>query len=644
MMQLDALVLYNERGDQRIIRFRTGRLNVITGESGTGKSSIIAILRFLLGGDSPHAPLGPISQTVKWYGLLAHIDETSFFIARPAPAHGATTTKAFLSIGENGIPESSNFEINATMNDLREYFGSLLGIADNLSIPADGQTRLPLSANFRHALYFCFQGQGEIANPDILFHRQNHDFIPQTIRDTLPYFLGAQDLAALRKREVLTQLRREIRQASIKLSAVQELQEFGLGRAAALISEARAAGLLTTNDIPTIANDAVAQLRDIQSTKAIPLDDNDEPSSELDRLIVQRQILRENLRSISSDIRGLEDFAGVGNDYDSELNEHRVRLASIGLISEARVEDATCPLCGNDIEHGSSHNEIESKLGQVEHRLALARRDQPRIAQARSALEVDLRAARSKLADTELSLNSLTESEDIRERANATWQQSSFVRGRIAQFLDSTSLTSGDDLMHLTAELERLNEAARGLAEELDLETLRSRVTSLLAIIGHKMSEWARELGLEHSEYGARIDPHRLTVVADTIQGPAFMDSGEIGSGMNWVGYHLVSYLALQAFFIEHNRPVPSFVVIDQPSQAFFPMEHAGGVDFDELSDNDREHTRKLYKLMYDVTQRLDGKLQVIAFDHADFPDQWFQDSIIESWREGNALIPRSWL
>lgn len=40
---------------------------------------------------------------------------------------------------------------------------------------------------------------------------------------------------------------------------------------------------------------------------------------------------------------------------------------------------------------------------------------------------------------------------------------------------------------------------------------------------------------------------------------------------MNWVGYRLTGYLALPHFFIEHARPVPSFIVLDQPSQAFFP-------------------------------------------------------------------------
>ena len=115
------------------------------------------------------------------------------------------------------------------------------------------------------------------------------------------------------------------------------------------------------------------------------------------------------------------------------------------------------------------------------------------------------------------------------------------------------------------------------------------------------------------------------------------------GSGMNWVGYHLTAYLALQDYFIRNARPVPSFLVLDQPSQAFFPPDRETGGDLDELSDTDRENTRRLYRLTFDVVQQLGGDLQVVALDHADFEDDWFADAVQQRWRDGNALIPREW-
>jgi hypothetical protein len=62
---------------------------------------------------------------------------------------------------------------------------------------------------------------------------------------------------------------------------------------------------------------------------------------------------------------------------------------------------------------------------------------------------------------------------------------------------------------------------------------------------------------------------------------------------------NLTAYLAFQRVFIEPQRPVSSFIVLDQPSQAFFPRDRETGGDLDELTDTDRENIRRLYELTF---------------------------------------------
>jgi hypothetical protein len=47
---------------------------------------------------------------------------------------------------------------------------------------------------------------------------------------------------------------------------------------------------------------------------------------------------------------------------------------------------------------------------------------------------------------------------------------------------------------------------------------------------------------------------------------------------------------------------------------------------------------------MYEEVRARGGSLQLIALDHADFSDQWFQDCVVHRWRDGDALIPSDWL
>ncbi|HEV7584852.1 MAG TPA: DUF3732 domain-containing protein [Solirubrobacteraceae bacterium] len=640
-MQIDELILYNHEGETRPIPLNAGRLNIITGDSRTGKSSIINTLRFLLGSGSPHAPHGPIQQSIAWYGLRGHVEQTPFFIGRPAPAPDTETSETMLSIGDGAAPAFEELSANTTSDALRGYLGGLIGIADNRNIPAVGQTRHALAATFVHSLHYCFQGQGEIANPDILFHRQNREWMPQTIRDTLPYFLGAQGTDDLRKREELTQCRRDLRRVQQRVRAAESERTAGLDRAGSLIAEARDVGLASATEQPGDLGQARGVLRAVLDT---PNAAAVEIGGEFERLRGRRGEINNALRDIAEQLRGLEDFASAEHDYGAELHEQHARLASIGLIP-GESAGAACVLCGQTLgaEASPAREAVVRSLERAERRVELAQRDRPLIAQARESILERRQALRDALREVDQALEALAAQEEAVAGARDAINVQSYVRGRIAQYLDSSQDTGDQELERLRAELASLEAHVNELAERLDAEALRSRTTSLLRTVSRQMTDWARQLDLEHSADGAQIDIDRLTIVADTDQGPAYMDRGEIGSGMNWVGYHLTAHLALQDFFIRNTRPVPHFLVLDQPSQAFFPRDRELGGDLDELTDTDREHTRQLYELVHQVVSGLDGRLQVIALDHADFEDDWFAESVVQRWRDGEALIPKPW-
>jgi hypothetical protein len=642
-MQIDELTFYSRSGLIRSISLMPGRLNIITGDSRTGKSSLINIIRFLLGDGNPHAPRGPIQQSVAWYGMRGHVGETPFFIGRPAPGGDSETNETMLIVGDVPAPPFDGLASNTTSAALRDYLGGLLGIEDNLTVPPLGQTRQQLSATFVHSLYYCFQGQGEIANPDILFHRQNREWIPQTIRDTLPFFLGAQGAEDLRRREQLAERRRELRRLQQRLRAAEAERTAGLDRAGSLITEAVDVGLLAAQPELTDLNAVRGILRGVLDGPPAVADEV-EVGGQFERMRHRRSEINNGLREFADQLQGLDEFAAAEGSYVGELSEQRARLASIGLVP-GDTTDAACTMCGQALgEHTSpSHQAITQALERAGRRLDLAQRDRPRIQRARSALLEQRTALRNEANDIDRSLDALAAQDELVNRARDAVNVQSYVRGRIALYFDATEDVGNEELETLRTQVSSIEQAVAELTDLLDAAALRSRTTSLLRSVSRQMMDWSRQLGLEHAADGVQIDLDRLTIVADTPQGPAYMDRGEIGSGMNWVGYHLTAYLALQAFFIEHHRPVPGFLVLDQPSQAFFPRDREAGGDLDELTDTDREHTRQLYQLVHNVVDQLSGKLQVIALDHADFDDSWFAESVVQRWRDGQALIPSSW-
>lgn len=126
-----------------------------------------------------------------------------------------------------------------------------------------------------------------------------------------------------------------------------------------------------------------------------------------------------------------------------------------------------------------------------------------------------------------------------------------------------------------------------------------------------------------------------------------------MGSGQNWVGYHIAGLLALHEHFItvRHN-PVPRFLVIDQPSQVYFPegwpaAERRFGQTKAEDSP-DIQGVRRIFQALSHFLDAVDHEFQIIVTEHAG-PITWEgvdNVHIVGNWR-GNQeefLIPRTWL
>ena len=214
------------------------------------------------------------------------------------------------------------------------------------------------------------------------------------------------------------------------------------------------------------------------------------------------------------------------------------------------------------------------------------------------------------------------------------------ILGRISLYLESVpQLEDGSDLQRQIADLQP---QVSGLEEELSDDTVQERVQSALSIISRDMSRWATGLQLEHAEFPLRLDLRRLTVVADGADGPIPME--RMGSGENWVGYHLIAHFALHHWFVNRHRPVPRFIFIDQPSQVYFPEdENWQRQRMGRWRRRGQAESPEHVKLAYDVVQVLGGQFQIIVTDHANINETWFQECVVERWRDGGEIDPPEW-
>ena len=116
-----------------------------------------------------------------------------------------------------------------------------------------------------------------------------------------------------------------------------------------------------------------------------------------------------------------------------------------------------------------------------------------------------------------------------------------------------------------------------------------------------------------------------------------------MGSGENWVGYHIIAHLALHDWFTRKQRPVPRFLFLDQPSQVYFPAERDVEGSMAVLPDDDRIAVARMLKLVVDVVHELAPGFQVVITEHAEVTEDWYRDAVVERWRGVRKLVPEDW-
>lgn len=641
-MQIVSLGIYGRNGARRDVRFKLGALNILTGKSKTGKSAILDIAEFCLGRNTVTIPTGVISENAAWYYVLLQIRDERVLICRPNP-ETASTGRAMVRTGGVDLlpPDIDALEINADTDVIRDTLSERLGI-ERFAVEAEpGSLRQPFNVSVRQALFFNFQAQNEIANRDILFHRQAEDDIRATIKDSLPYFLGAATPEQATLRRQLVAARRSLQRTENQLRAAEADADQQDVRVTQLLEHAFELGILGR---PQDTADVLGALGRIASFEYVAPPGDSETHDRWTALAEQAQRLRSDIREVDGQIELLESLQREFAEATRESDFQHQRLSALEVLlpkapSTAHSDGSVCPLCDQELSHpDESVAELRALLQDLTERLTSSRGVSARRGQAIERLKASREPLLQALGETVAAQEAAAREEAAIASGREHRERVAFLQGRVSQELERGVAASGG-LAELRSTVRRLRGQVARLEETYERNDPASAVREAADSISDLLTDYARTLELEGAEGYVRFDPGTLAVV---VQRPGLrIPLARMGSAENWVGYHLAGILAIHTFFSINARPVPRFVILDQPTQAFFPEEV---VDAAEDQNADWEAVRRQFMLIRDVVATRQGDLQVIVCDHANLADQWFQDRLVDNWRNGVALIPESWI
>jgi hypothetical protein len=643
-MQIKSIILYSHSGKKRVLSFQIGKVNIITGKSKTGKSAITDIIDYCLGRSKFLIPEGIIREAVAWYAVIFELHNCQILIAKPSPTGYATSqSQVYVEVGrEILIPDLSQLSPNSNDDALVVELSGLLGISANQNTPSQDESREALRATSRHSKFYLFQDQNTISNKHCLFHRQQEDFIPQSIKDTLPYFLGVTQEDQLILEEELRRARRELRMAQRQLKEAEFIVSDRSDRGLSLLAEAQQVGLVPSESFPDSTQEILELLH-----HALEWEPNETMSVADDRFPhLQREIeeLSQDLRNQQDKIVAAETFVRQAEGYSSEAQQQTMRLESIHLFKATEIDTAHCPFCGSEVEALAPNIlSIKNNLENLQNNVHIVEGKQPKIREHIESLKAGRADIKNLIEEKQGIINAILDEQEAARRLRDFNARIYRVLGRISLFLETIEFT--DETSTLRQRVEQYQNEVNRLESQLDPIDSEEILQSILNRLGLKMTEWANFLELEHQESPYRLDVKKLTVIADRPERPIAMD--RMGSGENWLGCHLIAHLALHKHFVEQQRPVPHFLILDQPSQVYFPSKEAylamEGKTEQEIqgANADIQAVNRMFKLLFDVCEELSPHLQIIVLEHANLEDERFQQALVEApWTNGQALIP----
>jgi len=665
-MNIKSIILWPKisSNDIRKIDFNMNKISVITGQSQTGKSALIPIIDYCLGSRKCAIPVGIIRDQTKWFGLLLETESSQILLARREPGEQLQTSDMYMeeasSINIINMPSK-----NCTTKDVKNRLNELAGLSKLNFEGGESNLCFENRPSIRDMTAFEFQPQHIIANPYTLFFKADTYEHQQKLKNYIfPLVIGAIDSRELILIHERKELKKELKTAEREHEEKKSFADSWIAEIKAYYSHAKELGLLPRSPDPLKIASKWDETNYIFHLKRVP-----ESVSDLDiitikegnteRAVLELNKLKQEEYDISHSIGYLrlklskmEELLFSEKRYENALEIQQKRLEGVGWFSDKINHEFECPFCKSRSKLASDNIK---KLIQITEDVV---KSTSSVQNSYPILDKEITDIKKDLRKQEKRLNIVRKHRKLLESKSETVKLQRQNLSEIYRFIGrlEQSLRNYDSIQsngELYQKITDLKDRIRDIERKIDPKKAKRMEKLALDRISEYMSNYAKILGVERPEDPIDLDITNLTIkiLSPSNQRKDYL--WEIGSGANWMSYHLATLMALHEYFIRLDvNPVPQFLVLDQPSQVYFPERWPLDpnpknpmTNQEKPTSDDVARTRKIFEALSEGFLRTSGKLQIIVIEHADTItwDGIENINLVERWRDGNALIPPSW-
>lgn len=611
---ISKIRLWFKQGEPRDLDFFPDKVNVITGDSSTGKSSVLKIIDYCLLSERSAIVKDVINENVAWYGMVFYVDDKPYTIIRPSQTVESGEMKAIFRDGIF-LPEHPE----ANLNDIRSKV--LVKMNELFNIPKKLKLDSKIKLDFRHNLMFNYLTEDIIATEntyqDLRFFRKN-EYV-KILNDLFKLAIGVDEM---KRQELESELQTAKKEENKKKEAQNKEQE-------------------NQEKYKQTRNEIANEIEELGLGDAICFGDNPVAWAENVKTIVDNCNLQfkneqanQQRRQIETELVEVREKLGYFESLDKEYKTYQKRLE--------RQNDSLVPL--DYVKKHLSELMTYQETGRLLRELTEAWQSikesyvpEMKLPDNFEKSKRELRRKENELVEKWKKLNPYQiDNKDIvwlrRAILLAERMEKELAKEPKQTITEEMLIQCGETVAAIEEKLMRLNAKND------------NAIGNLNETIG-KYFKYQRGISEAYRDYKPVYSLEESMLMLEGEEGE--YPESNIGSKSNYMFLHLCYFFGLHDLLLNNqNKIIPQFLFIDQPSIPYYADKNGQRVfgNNETIANDDREKLTEAFRLtdlfMREMTRR--GHFQIIMIEHAG-TEYWQDLNTFETryeFRNGEGLIP----
>ena len=344
---LKEILIFDKEGKKRNVPFKQG-LNIITGNSKTGKSALIEIVDYCLCSSKSTIPQGVITDFGYLFAIVlafsSNNEDKKFLVLGRKRYNEGGNSKMFFKV-ETETSNIKNIELSYFKNIQEELIKS--GVQPEIekhlglnvtNMPNEDKT---ISASLRNIVSFLFQHQNLIANKHAIFYRFEDYNKRKQVIEQFPIFAGWVNAKYYALQKELDDKNTEIKKIKRLKKEKQKEHEEAFEKLSIYFKNYYD---LIGEEFPNVSSiDKLFKLQEklpSYGAKAFTTSNNIIKSNGLTE---DREILKIKLDSLIIKRKNLESSHNYASQYNKSLEPLKSKIDKANI----NVSNISCPICGS---------------------------------------------------------------------------------------------------------------------------------------------------------------------------------------------------------------------------------------------------------------------------------------------------------